>query len=378
MHKLTHVVKYFFPSVILLLLAACAPAPGPQPTATPISQAPTLPPATPTLPPSPTPSPVPSPTPAPSAYQVSIWAPYIGFLEQKALTDNADVLSEVNFFWYELGSDGEIQGSVQSRPGLQAARDAGLRVLPSILNGGFARERVATIIHDPDRRTAHIEAIVQLVLENDYDGIDIDYESLHAEDRDAFTAFIEELAAALHREGKLLSTTVHPNTDEGGTWGGPQAQDWAKLGAVSDEFKIMVYDMHHGASEAGPIAPLDWADAVLTYAESQVEPGKIFLGVPWYGYDWVGSTGESIEWRQAVKRARLYDADVQRDASSGEAWFTYDDGRHTVYYNDAETLRGRLQMMLTKHPDIAGVSIWRLGGEDPENWVVLNEMLGEK
>jgi len=370
MHQLARVVNPILFLAALLLLAACAPAPTSSIPPSP------MPAATPTQLPSPTP--MPTATPTPHVYQVSIWAPYIGFLEQKTLTDNADTLSEVNFFWYELGADGEIKGGVQSKAGLKAAREAGLRALPSILNGGFDRERVAAIIHDGDKRAAHIDAIVQLVVENGYDGIDIDYESLYEEDRDAFTAFIEELAAALHKEGKLLSTTVHPKTGEGGTWGGPKAQDWAKLGAVSDEFKIMIYDMHHGASEAGPIAPLDWADQVLAYAETQVDPAKVFMGVPFYGYDWVGSRGESIEWRQAVKRASMYNVEVQRDASSGEAWYTYDDGRHTVYFNDAETLRARLEMMLTKHPDIAGISIWRLGGEDPENWTVLNEMFGMK
>ena len=363
MHQYTRVVNLMLFAALIALVAACAPAPSsPSPSA-----------------PSPTPTmnsaPLPTPTPASSSYQATIWVPYMGFLEQKTLTENADVLTEVNFFWYELGADGLIRGAVQSPQGLQAARDAGLRILPSILNGDFDRDRVAAIIHDPARRDEHVAAIVQLVMENNYDGIDIDYESLHAEDRDAFTAFIEALAAALHKEGKLLSTTVHPKTGGGGTWGGPQAQDWARLGAVSDEFKIMIYDYHHGASEAGPIAPLDWADAVLTYAESQVEPGKIFMGVPFYGYDWVGSTGESLEWRQAVKRARIYSAEVQRDASSGEAWFTYDDGRRAVYFNDAETLRGRLALLRDRHPDIAGVSIWRLGGEDPANWAVLREML---
>lgn len=328
--------------------------------------------------PSPAPSPTPAPIPESPSYRVSIWAPYLGFLEQQTLTDNAGVIREVNFFWYELAADGEIKGAMQSKEGLQIAREAGMSIIPSILNGGFDRERVATIIHDPERRAAHIDAIVQLVVEHDYDGIDIDYESLYAEDREAFTTFIVDLAAALHAQDKLLSTTVHPKMREGGAWGGPQAQDWEKLGAVSDEFKIMIYDYHHGASESGPIAPLDWADLVLTYAKTQVVPTKIFMGIPFYGYDWVGSTGESIEWRQAVKRAKRYNAEVQRDENSGEAWFLYDDGRHTVYYNDAQTLRGRLRMMLEKHPDIAGVSIWRLGGEDPKNWTVLNDMLDWK
>ncbi len=348
----SRLIVSFLLTALLATLASCTPAPPSAPRVM---------------------TPAPIPTPAPRAYQITIWAPYIGFLEQKTLTDNATLLSEVNFFWYELGADGAITGGVQSAAGLRAAREAGLRALPSIRNGGFDRERVAAIIHDPVKRAAHIDAIVQLALENDYDGVDIDYESLYAEDREAFTAFIEELARALHQQNKLLSTTVHPKTGEEGTWGGPQAQDWARLGAVSDEFKIMIYDMHHGASEAGPIAPLDWADAVLTYAESQVAPAKIFMGVPFYGYDWVGTKGESIEWRQAMKRAKMYNARVQRDAGSGEAWFSYDDGRHIVYFNDAETLSGRLQMMLTNHPDIAGVSIWRLGGEDPQNWDALSK-----
>ena len=354
--------------IIVALAAACTPARAPASPAAPVAT------ATPISTPMPTPMPSPTQLPTPHVYQASIWAPYIGFLEQKTLTDNADTLAEVNFFWYELAGDGEIRGSVQSEAGLKAAREAGLRVLPSILNGGFDRERVASIIHDDARRAHHIAAIVQLTLENNYDGIDIDYESLYPEDRDAFTLFIEELAAALHKEGKLLSTTVHPKTDEGGDWG-PKAQDWARLGAASDEFKIMIYDMHHGASEAGPIAPLDWADQVLAYGESRVDPAKIFMGVPFYGYDWVGSKGESIEWRQAMKRAKMYDVEIERDASSGEAYFVYDDGRHTVYYNDAKTLQGRLSMMLARHPLIAGVSIWRLGGEDPENWRALRENL---
>jgi hypothetical protein len=38
---------------------------------------------------------------------------------------------------------------------------------------------------------------------NGYDGIDIDYESLDPADRDAFSLFVEELANALHAEGKV-------------------------------------------------------------------------------------------------------------------------------------------------------------------------------
>ena len=302
--------------------------------------------------------------------EVTLWAPYLGFLEQQTLVDNAGPIGEVNFVWYELDAGGSITGDVQSPPGMEAARVAGLRIVPSIQNAGFNREAVAAIIHDPARRAQHVQDLVALVTANGFDGLDLDYESLNPEDRDDFSLFVEELAAALHARNKLLSIAVHPKTEEPGTWNGPQAQDYARLGAAVDEFKIMTYDYHWSTSEAGPIAPLDWVDQVLTFAATVVPPEKTYLGVPFYGYDWTGSTGEPLNWRQATKLASQNNAELQRDASSGEAWFTYGDGRHTVYFNDAETLRQRLQAAFERHPDLAGVAIWALGGEDPENWSV--------
>jgi spore germination protein YaaH len=302
---------------------------------------------------------------------VSIWAPVAGFLEQQTLLNNADVLDEVNFFWYSLGADGSIQGGVMASQALQVARDAGLRIVPSIVNGGFDAQRVSLVVNDPARRQQHIQDIMTLIGANGYDGIDIDYESLNPADRDAFSLFIEELAAALHAEGKWLSIAVHAKTDDAGAWGGAAAQDWARLGAAVDSFKIMTYDFHNGASEAGPIAPLDWVDAVLSYAATVVPPEKTSVGVPVYGYNWTGSRAQSLNWRQALQLAEQQGVQPQRDPASGELTFSYDDGRHTVYFNDGETLAGRLAMLREKHPNVAGIAIWPLGGEDPANWTAI-------
>lgn len=304
------------------------------------------------------------------AYAVAIWATYAGFLEQQTLADNADVLDEVNFSWYRLGPGGKIEGAVQSPQALAAAREKGLRVVPSIANAGFSREVVLAAIGAPAVRARHVQDLVALVEENGYDGLDLDYESLAAEDRAVFSLFVEELADALHRRGRILSIAVHAKSDDAGTWGGPAAQDWARLGAAVDEFKIMTYDYHWATSEAGPIAPLNWVDEVLHYAATVVPPEKTWLGVHFYGYDWVGSAAESLEWQQVVKRLERSGAAVRRD-EPGEAWFPYEDGRHTVYFADAASLAERLAFVFTRHPDLAGIAIWRLGGEDPANWPVL-------
>ena len=304
------------------------------------------------------------------AYQVTVWAPYAGFLEQQTLTENAGVVDEVNFVWYTLHERGKIEGSVLSSQALAAAREAHLRVVPTIANSGFDRDIVLQAIGDPADRTRHVQELAALVEENGYDGLDVDYESLAAEDREVFSLFIEELAGALHDNGRILSIAVHAKTDDAGTWGGPAAQDWRRLGAAVDEFKIMTYDYHYAGGEAGPIAPLEWVDQVLDYAATIVPPELTWVGVHFYGYDWLGNAAEGLEWQQVVKRAAQNDAQIQRD-EPGEAWFTYDDNRHTVYFTDAQALDERLVYLMERHPRLAGAAIWRLGGEDPGNWDVL-------
>jgi spore germination protein len=325
--------------------------------------------------PEPTPTPEPAPTatstPTPEPLRpVTIWVTFASVLEQTTLIENRDLVGEINFFWYQLGANGQIRGSVQGRQMVQALRNAGMQIVPSIVNAGFNRDHVAAVIGDEESRRQHIEEILALVREHDFEGIDIDYESLSAEDREAFSLFIEELAAALHAEGKILSIAVHAKTSDTGRSGAHVAQDWARLGAAVDAFKIMTYDYHSGASPAGPIAPVAWIDEVLTYAASVVPPEKTYMGVHFYGRDWVGSTGEALEWRQIMRRAEQAQAEIQRD-ESGEGWFTYDDGRRTAYFADAEAIAAKLSYILERHPSLAGIAIWRLGGEDPENWAAI-------
>jgi len=70
----------------------------------------------------------------------------------------------------------------------------------------------------------------------------------------------------------------------------------------------------------------------------------------------------------------MYNTAIQRD-ESGEAWFRYDADRYTVYFADAENLRVKLPAISAAHPDLAGIAIWRLGGEDPENWQAIREWI---
>jgi spore germination protein YaaH len=59
-----------------------------------------------------------------------------------------------------------------------------------------------------------------------------------------------------------------------------------------------------------------------------------------------------------------------------ENWITYstrESGRRTVWFSTSSGLDAKLR--LVQSLDLAGIAIWRLGGEDPQNWEVIRARL---
>jgi spore germination protein YaaH len=135
----------------------------------------------------------------------------------------------------------------------------------------------------------------------------------------------------------------------------------------------MTYNYHGSNGPPGPIAPLSWIDDVLTYAEKTVPAGKVWMGLPFYGYDWEERRGKGVVWATAHELVQQHRPTVRRDLSSGEIRFTYlaGDAQHTVYIPDARAIALKVRQARHRHPDMAGVAIWRLGGESPDHWLAI-------
>ena len=288
-------------------------------------------------------------------------------------------LTEVSPSWYTPLADGSItvqeSGKVDDSAATVAAmRAAGAMVVPAIANyrdKEWTRTAVAAILADPARRARHVARIRDLVRQRGFDGIDVDYEHLAAADRAGFTAFVTQLAAGLHADGKVLSVTLHPKSAEPGPQPKNQAQDYAAVGRVADEVRIMLYDYHWDTSGPGALAPIAWVRKVMTWAATQVPRHKLVLGVATYGYDWVGTRGTSLMWADVVRRARARGAVERYDTTTQAPWFTYVDGRgatHTVWYENARSIAAKRAVM--RELGLGGMHYWRLGGEDPGVWTL--------
>jgi len=307
--------------------------------------------------------------------QLVFWDQSRGF---DAIVANHDVFSEISPFWYRVVANGDVvpyttaTGASCEDPAIVSfLRSRGILILPTvanILDGVWNGPLVSRIIADQALTAANVSKLVDLAVTNAYDGIDLDYEDLDASDRAAFTNFVNRLAVALHAQGKLLTVNVHAKTAEPGTWDGPRAQDWRAIGQAADQVRIMAYEYYWSTSGPGPISPIGWVRDVLAFARSTIPPPKIMHGVPLYGYDWVGQAGTDHVWQETMALATQNAATITWDPASASSWFEYTAGRtqHTVWFENAMSTDAKLQ--LTTEHDLGGITLWRVGGEDPETW----------
>jgi spore germination protein YaaH len=325
-------------------------------------------------------------TAAPSQIRPSQVIGYLAEWDQergfRTIQDNYHLFTEVSLFWYRINSSGEIVPYNPANVDLSIVsflHSKGIDVTATIANvnnGEWDSSTVRQIINDRIATTRHIQDIVNLAVSKGYDGIDIDYESLSEEDRDAYSTFIGQLATALHAKGKKLTVPVYAKTSEPGNSSGARAQDWAAIGRAADQVRVMIYDYHWATSQPGPIAPIDWADEVAAYAVSQIPKRKIVLGFGLYGYDWVGERGVDLMWQEVDRIARQHGATVDLDEASQSPWFRYtasNGSRHTVWFENATSTRPKLDIV--NRYQVAGVHFWRLGGEDPKTWQVVKSKL---
>lgn len=327
---------------------------------------------------------LPAPTPVTKKKKiVSGWLP--GWGQEAGLNtinNNNGVINELSPFWFYLNTAGGVSGATGTGDAnvINTARTQNQLILPTISNA-FDGERVIKVIRDPGKKNALIDNIVALVMQGNYDGIDIDFENVPATDRGNFTAFVQQLGGRLHEQGKLMSITVMPKLSEPGApgGGGGAAQDYAAIAASADRVRVMAYDYHYQGGQPGPVAPAEWVNRLLTFATTVIPRDKLVLGIPTYGYDWAptgGKTnGRAIIYGKARQLATQFGQEIKVDAASDSPFFNYDAGgvTHHVWFENAQSLSAKLD--LVNKFDIGGIAIWSLGKEDPANWQVIKEKL---
>lgn len=324
--------------------------------------------------------------PAFAVANVSAWLPSWDVEEAfQSFKNNSGTIDTISPFWYHLNENGNLDPTENAEDPaiIKFAKDNGIPIIPTISNS-FDGEKVSGIINNPELKKENIQKIVVLVKTMNYDGIDIDYEGLKSEDKEAFTAYIRDLRGELNKYMKKLTIAIQAKTINSLAIYGDRGQDWAQLSQYVDEFRIMTYDYGWRGSIPRPVAPYTWVEEVVQYAKIHVPDEKIYLGVPFYGYGWSDDYFTSYTYDTINLILSKYGVDFQYDPATRTNRLFYVsefDERdpkipHEVWFENHVSLEAKLE--LVDKYNLGGIAIWRLGKEDPENWTSIRRILKEE
>lgn len=293
----------------------------------------------------------------------------------------AGALDEVSVDWLQSRPDGAVVAPRLDTGFIEEAKRQDCRVFVTLTDYDESRLTFdpaisAAILASPATRRRHAEAVAAWCREYDVAGVDVDWEAVRGSRRDAYSAFVEELARRLHADDRLIAVDVYPKLREPGGWDGPRAQDWARLGRAVDQFRVMTYNYSGSWSGPGPLSPPDWMDRVITFAETQVAPRRVVMGLGFYGRAWRGSATTDLVWDD-VEEIRASLGPRETRTASRELYLSYrrDGARVEAFFPDAAAVRAKVRMLLRRHPHIRGVYAWQMGQEDPRVWPQLARAL---
>ncbi|MDP6396400.1 MAG: glycosyl hydrolase family 18 protein [Candidatus Marinimicrobia bacterium] len=249
----------------------------------------------------------------------------------------------------------------------------GKQILVSL--GGWGNSTAfADVTGDASLRSTLISNIISFIQQNDYDGVDIDWEFPSSlADRENLTLFMSELRSALDivDTGYLLSMAI-----SSGNWYG-QWVDYEKLVNMCDWFGVMTYDFHGGwSSHAGHNSPISSpsncsdgsVETSLSYLRDQryIPSTQLVLGIPFYGkmfnapvlYESFTGNVTDLEYR---KIPSYINADWSRlwDDYSKVPYLMSSDATKLITYDDSISVAKKTEKAIQE--DLSGVMIWAIG-----------------
>ena len=344
---------------------------------------------------------------------LSGWIPYYSIKTSlPAAINNADLIKEVMPFWYTLKFNGKTQSTVvtdlysPANPSIPMAqtvgalRNAGLALIPTITDG-TEKDVLAGLLAKPAARTQIVQAITNMVVTNNFDGVDLDFEGFAFVDSNKtwpktaplWTALVKELSASLHAQKKILSVSTPYVLDPKGTQKGYYVYAWAAIAPYIDRLRIMTYD--YSVAKVGPIGPISWTERTVQYAVTVMPASKVYVGIPGYGRDWVtavsgvcpanvasvikgGAKAATFVMRDAQTLAASYGVTPTFDEKFGEMTFSYQKvyngttagglatsctASRTAWYQDARSYALRAE--LVNKYRLGGLAAWTIGMEEP-------------
>lgn len=313
------------------------------------------------------------------------------YIDRSVLRTTLPYLTYLSIFTYGIRPDGTLIPPTGGDSELIAiAKEYGtipLMMLTSLTEEGtFSNELVAQILQDEALANRVIENTLAVLREKGYGGLDVDFEYIPSEYREAYPAFLDKLRAQLTPEGYVLFASLAPKNSSEQRGLLYEGHDYGAVGDAVDYTLLMTYEWGYTYGPPQAVAPLPEVRRVIEYALTEIPNEKIFLGIPNYAYDWTlpfvrgESQARSLSNVAAVQLASDKRAEIQFDERAQTPYFRYFEKdpatesarEHVVWFDDARSMDQKLRLL--REYDLAGGSVWNIMRYFPQLWLVMNAL----
>ena len=312
------------------------------------------------------------------------------FIDRSVLRRTLPYLSYLSIFTYGIRNDGTlISPSGDDEELINISGEYGtvpLLMLTSLTEEGvFSNELVSRILNDTELGNRVIENIIEILESRAYGGIDVDFEYIGSEGKDAYVSFLKRLSDGLDGRFKLfVSLAPKVRSDQPGIL--YEGHDYEAIGEIADKTLVMTYEWGYTFGPPNAVSPVPEVRRVLDYAVSEISNRKILSGIPNYGYDWPlpyirGSTkAKTLTNSEAVDLATDKQVDIKYNEVKAAPYFNYFDRptsfndavEHVVWFENARTCDALLRFI--PEYGLSGAGVWNIMNYFPALWLTANSL----
>ena len=294
-------------------------------------------------------------------------------------TGTIDGVNVVSPSFFNINSKGQFQENVgkDGENYINWAHNNGYKVWAMVTsNSSEGIDVRSKILNSYETRQKVIETIVDKCVQYKLDGINIDFEYMYKDDKDAFSRFIIELQPRMSEIGCALTVDVTaPDGSE--TWS--LCFDRNIIGDVADYIVFMAYDQNTG-KKVGTTAGYNWVETNLKkFIETEeIKSDKILLALPFYTKLWSDKNGDITS-----KNVNMNEIDKTIPSSVERQWddtlkqdyaeFTQNGATKKIWIEDAKSIKEKVS--LVQKYNLGGVAEWTKDRETEDIWEVIKNGL---
>lgn len=319
----------------------------------------------------------------PSAFYPAVVGGYAyPYIRETVLEETLPYLTNLYVFSYGFTPEGElIPPEIDDTYMITAALNTGtspvLTLTPFGPDGRFNNFLITTLVNNDEIIQTLLSNLLTTLSEKKFQGLDIDFEYILPEDRIPFANFVAQTRDYLSSYGYHVSVALAPKTSDNQQGLLYEGKDYALLGAAADSVLLMTYEWGYTYGPPMAVAPINKVREVVDYAVTRIEPSKIDLGIPNYGYDWTlpyvrgESAARVIGNVEAARLAASVGAVIQFDETAMSPFFRYekDGAEHEVWFEDVRSIREKFSLLPSY--GLRGMGYWQIMRLFRANWLLL-------